>query len=740
MKLVSNKYKDTMNMSVRPTSQFQARLEMLDRKVETDSTVTEFLKAVFATSIFDTNHECDYITFEKDYFAVGGSTRILPESNYRANGFVSSVMTDADGNFAQIPTVDVELNAVKTFVGMTYTFAKAHPTRIRVTVYLDGEQVHQFISEPDGLEFVDDTNHIPECDRLTFEFLGMSEPYRRLRVSRMVFGLVKVFNTGDIISTDHTIQIDPISSSLPYDRLIMRISNYDRDYNPDNPQGMWEYFKNGLPLQVRYGAIVGNGIEWIDAAYLFLSDAPTVEQNVAIFEATDVLSYMTGTYYKGLWREQGISLYDLAIDVFADAGVSYYEIPVALQNIITHAPMPVLTHRECLQIIANAGRCTLYSDVSGKVVMKLQLNAEVSITDNGHVPWADVQKTYGGNIQHDYITFEPNKWKIESSRDRFIVPEDETTYKDTCFVSSGISGMDGKFSTYPTLYVGYSLPVSSYQFQIGFDSLNEDYAPDFNVIFSNDGVVVKTVEVRGNTEIVYTVNEEVLNYTLVTIQILSTSRPNHRIRVESIDSGRVTDFYLDFSIAMIKPKVTRSAELKSVDMIVHSYSVPSDSTLVYQAVDVDIYGEKEIQISYNPSTELSAIITGGELVSAVFYAETGLLTIRADATVNIEVHGKLLTIKDSTVSVHVKNSGESCPIDNPLISSAAVAQSVGEWVANYLKGRNSYETNFRQDFRLDGNDIIYVQSEFEEMIPARITKLQYKLPGQEGAIRVRRLT
>ena len=33
MKVVSNAYKETMNQVVRPTSQFQARLEMIDRGV-----------------------------------------------------------------------------------------------------------------------------------------------------------------------------------------------------------------------------------------------------------------------------------------------------------------------------------------------------------------------------------------------------------------------------------------------------------------------------------------------------------------------------------------------------------------------------------------------------------------------------------------------------------------------------------------------------------------------------------
>lgn len=738
MKVVSNGYKETMNQIVRPTSLFQARLEMIDRGVENDSTITEQQKAPFATSVFDTNHECDYITFEKDFFVVGGNTLILPESNYLANGFVSSVLTDADGRFNPIPTIEIAFGQIREFIGMTYAFIKDYPKQIRVTAFLDDENVSQFISEPNGLEFVDVIHHIQNCDKVRFEFLSMNESYRRLRISRLLFGFTKVFETKDVISTKHTMSIDPVSSSLPSNKLSMRIANYDKGYNPDNPQGMWEYFKNGQPIQVRYGTTVNDNVEWVDAAYLYLSDAPTVDGSVASFEANDLLSYMTNTYYKGIWREKGISLYDLATDVFADAGITAYEIPKSLQSVITYAPMPNLTHRECLQLIANAGRCVLYCDVSGKVVMRLQLDADATVTDNGHTSWSNVQQAYDHTAAYDYITFEPHKWRVESKDNRLIMSDG--TYKPTGFVSSAISDSKGQFSSHPTLYVAYSLPVSSYQFKIGFDSINEDYAPDFNVIFSDKGEVVKNIQVRGNTEVAYTVNEEVIDYTLVTIEILSTSRPYHRIRVESIDSGDVTDFYLDFSIAMSKPTVIRTEELKSVDVVTHLYTAQGTVDEIYHAEDVPIQGEKEIQVTYSPSFNIEAHVTGGTLVAAKLYAESAFLTIRSEANVAIVLTGVNLNKKDMNVSVFVNQTGTICPLNNPLITDRATAQAVGEWVAKYYRNRSSYEVNFRQDFRLDPNDVIYIQSEFEDMIPARITKLQYSLPGQEGAISVRRLT
>lgn len=728
-----------MSQIVRPTSQFQARLEMIDREVEGETTAVASLKTPFSTSIFDKVHECDYLTFEQDFMQVGGNALILPETNYLRNGYVSAVLTDENGRFAEIPTLEFEFNSVKDFVGMTYEFAKAYPTEICVTYYLDGIQQGQFISRPTGLEFVDEDNHIPDCDKVKFEFLGMSEPFRRLRISKMLFGLVKIFNTCDILSTDHTASVDPISSSLPYEKLTMKVTNYDKDFNPDNPHGMWEYFKNGQPLRVRYGTTVDGKTEWVDAAYLYISDAPTVDGKTATFTASDALSFLTNTYNKGLWRAEGISLYDLAVDVLQDAGVTSYSIPAYLRNIVTYAPMPIATHRECLQMIANAGRCVLYTSVDGEIVMRLQINADVNITDNGHYKWSSLKGIYNGGSKADYITFEPDKWRIGMGN-LYIPTENSEEYKNTGFISAEQSDSKGNFANPPKLYVAYSLPVSSYQFSIGFDSVNETCAADFNLEFTLGDKLVKRVEVRGNTEVIYTLNEEVIDYTLITIEILSTSRPYHRVRVESVNEGKVTDFYLDFATAMQSPKVKKSEELKCVDVSVHSYQISEQPTEIYKSSDVAIGGEKVIQINYDLSADISAQVSRGELISAEYYAETAFLLIRAENTADIIVTGRQLIDKQSIITTAVNRNGEPCPIDNPLVTNVVWAKELGEWVANYLKCRNSYETNFRQDFRLSVNDIIYVQSDFEENIPARITKLQYKLPGQTGAISVRRMT
>lgn len=577
MKKVSNEYKEVMGQTVRPASQFQASLEMVDRSIESDATVTASEQTHFSTGVFDKVHECDYATFEKDFLEVGSDLRILPESNFLKNGYVSSVTCGKNGRFQSIPIIEFTFSEPRSFIAMSYQFARAYPRQIRVRYYLQGELVGDFISRPDRTDFVDDVNHIYDCDRITFEFLSMSEPNRRLRLSRLVFGYEKRFDMKDIISVDHTMSVDPISSSLPYEKIILKVNNQDKDYDPDNPKGTWVYFTNGQPLTVRYGVKVDNLIEWVEAGRLVLSDAPTVDNSVASFTAVDVLSTLTNTYYKGVWYVGGRSLYDLAVDVFVDAGVTDYSISEKLKEIKTVSPLPMVSHRECLQLIANAGGCVLYPNNRGVIVLE------------------------------------------------------EQTYDDA--------------------------PV---------------------------------------------------------------------------------DFYLDFTKMFEKPVVKKTEKLKSVDVSVHSRYKDASSSELCKYESVEINGVREIQVEYDTATDFVTTVDGGELLSAVYYARTAFLQISAESTVNIVVHGYKVIDDTSIISHKVENDGEVCPVDNPLVTDVTRAKILGEWVANYLKIRNSYETNFRQDFCLDVNDLIHIQSAFEENIPARITKLQYKLPGQQGAISVRR--
>ena len=97
----------------------------------------------------------------------------------------------------------------------------------------------------------------------------------------------------------------------------------------------------------------------------------------ASFRARDLLEYMNGTFYEGMYNPSGTSLYALAEQIMlkadlplnADGSVKWH-IDESLRSIYTVAPLPIDTLANCLQMIANASGCVLYQGRDG--VLRLE--------------------------------------------------------------------------------------------------------------------------------------------------------------------------------------------------------------------------------------------------------------------------------------------------------------------------------------------------------------------------------
>lgn len=378
MKSASSGFVEALNQTIRPTTQFQAVLGVSISELAKDATVTYENMAPFATGILDTKHECDYITFEKNFFRVGSDQRIVPDSGYLQNGFVSSSIpgneTTQGGKTwveftSNIPKITISLKEVRSFDGLTFQFSECWPRRMLVYVYLGTTRKQSFYVDPDALEY-QAMHEIQECDKIEIQIHSLQttkDRLRRVRITGLSLGWAKTYNTSDVISVEHTMSVDVLSFDLPSHHLTMKVANYDKAYDPDNPSGIWKYFSRGQPIRIRYGTEVNGATEWLDADRLYLSDAPKVEGDTATFEAYDRLYFLTETYTRGVYVPAGQTLRDMAIDVLQDAGVTDYDLGEWLSLWYISTPMPLLTHRECLQLIANASGHTLTVDRDGRI-------------------------------------------------------------------------------------------------------------------------------------------------------------------------------------------------------------------------------------------------------------------------------------------------------------------------------------------------------------------------------------
>lgn len=210
--------------------------------------------------------------------------------------------------------------------------------------------------------------------------------YRSARIEEIVLGIDKEYHKTDLLSYSHSQSVNPLSSELSMNEINFSLNNVDKIYNLYNPDTLSKYLIERQEIKVKYGYKINDSIEWIDGGVFYLSewDAPQDGIN-ADFIARSLLEFMQGIYYNGMYHADGISLYDLAVDVLTDSdlpinidgSVKWY-IDESLKDIYTTAPLPIDTHANCLQLIANAAGCVMYQDRSGIIRLK---PLEISMSD-----------------------------------------------------------------------------------------------------------------------------------------------------------------------------------------------------------------------------------------------------------------------------------------------------------------------------------------------------------------------
>jgi hypothetical protein len=320
-----------------------------------------------------------YATLERNLWVLDGSKKILPTTDFVDTSYVGNVLSNNDCTFTSNPVVELTFPRVfySYLPGLIIIWDMAHgdyAVDFKITLYKEGAKgSEKLVTGNDTTRTVVDMD-INEYDKIVVEILKWSLPRRRARIARIHLGQSITYGKRDLFGTfTHTQEVDPLSAKMPKMSLKFSVNNVDDSYNPYNQAGISKYLVERQEIQVRYGYKIGSDVEWIPGGMFYLSgwDAP---QNglYANFEARDILEFMNGIFMKGVYRPSGVSLKDLAEEVLFDAGLPEREdgqppwkLHESLNDIYTVAPLPLVRHSECLQMIANAAGCVMYVDREG---------------------------------------------------------------------------------------------------------------------------------------------------------------------------------------------------------------------------------------------------------------------------------------------------------------------------------------------------------------------------------------
>lgn len=320
----------------------------------------------------------NYATLEKNFWLLNDSQPIYGSEEIEQT-YVSEFMSDRNCLFTNKPCITLTSEVYLTTLGLSMVFDSInnnYAKKINVKAYRDDSIImnkdYTIEKASDRIIFADN-DELVRWNKIEIYFVESSLPYRRIRVNQLLFGITEIYTDDEILEAENSKKTTLINSDLPTHTFKFTIDNMDKLFNPDNPEGWYRYILQKQPISYSWGYQLDDGtIEWILGGKMLLTGSVEVGENKVSFNTTTLINYLTHTYKKGVYNVNGMSLYDMAVEVLTENGIkpSQYRLWEGLRNLKTDAPIPKLETRQILQIIATAGNCVLYTDNENVLVIE----------------------------------------------------------------------------------------------------------------------------------------------------------------------------------------------------------------------------------------------------------------------------------------------------------------------------------------------------------------------------------
>lgn len=207
------------------------------------------------------------------------------------------------------------------------------------------------------------------------------------------------------------------------------------------------------------------------------------------------------------------------------------------------------------------------------------------------------------------------------------------------------------------------------------------------------------------------------------------------------------DVKITFAEMFEKPSVDIKTSVKEVRVMVYDADYSGESTERYnsdwQTKTEDNSFIIEIPIDNPVISEYRLELGEGSTVSldrdnSTLGAFMCRVALKGLGSFRLRILVRDVSLRKHVITIPVGNEGEICEIDNPLIMYDSDAEKIGRKIAEYYKKRKVYEMPVREDFSMETGDIVNFTNDLEQIHPGLITRLQFNIPGQTGAMEVRR--
>ena len=704
MQTASLEYKKTIKQLPRNRGYIRATIGIINQEAQNSASAKESKLAYFSndTKPFEGNSVSRiYATAEKNFSKLDGTMYFLPEENSSLNLYNNGLVSE---DIAGVLYINFKEPAGFDIKGLMIEFGDSYPNMIEIE-WDNGKNLYK---NENGRFITEDV-----YEGVTFLKIIPVNMETRLRIFEITFGIAKTFTNESVLNYSLKEYVSPVSESIPSQDMVLEVDNQSLYYSVDNPESAFAFLETGQEIRVMFGYdITGNGtVEWLPENTCYLKEWKA-DDIKARFVATDRFDYITGYYYKGLYRENGISLYDLAIDVLNDAGIDdskeYYLDPY-LKNIIVYNPIPPVKSTEALQIIANAGRCILYQDRKKRIHMDSSFVPDMVISTDNKEEYSSVEKLLKSTLKEAYA-IQSNDFSIVDGSVLFMPLEGP--YKKTGYVSKSIADESGLFLNNPIITITSEASFSVYGLIINFRNV----APkQFVITTYNQGEQVEQ-HVIDDSELSYVTYETFELFDTMKIEF-TKGYPNAKVTIDNILISDITDYTLERSIDIYgNPVGQRKNKVKSISVARNVYK--NNSEIVELALEKVTMIESELiqtVVFSEPVYEISVSADSANVNAEIIEKSSYMVVVKFEKSTSAKeeftykVSGKKYTIDIFQEKSIYNAHGEEMLWNNPLISNIEHAKDVKDWIATHFLGDVEYEISWRGDPRIDAGDLIYLE-------------------------------
>ena len=728
MQKVSDLYKKSIKQKMRNRGYIRATIGIVNSEAQENIASSKTNNLAYFSNVIKPfkGYVVDkpYATAEENYSKIDGTMYFLPKEEngyeYYNNGLVSNVIL---GSFV------IDFSGVKglDIKGLTIDFGEYFPTSFTVK-WDSGSKTY----ENNARRFVTE-DVFENVSYFRISANKMVNRNGRLRIHEIMCGIAKTFVNENVTSYSFKDYVSPISETIPSQDMSIEMDNQDLYYSVDNPDSAFAFFEVGQEIKVSFGYDVdGNeNIEWLPENTCYLKTWKADDVKVR-FTATDRFDYLTGKYYRGKFSAEGVSLYDLAIDVLHDAGITderEYFIDPYLKNVIVNNPMPVVKHSEALQIIANTGRCILYQGRDKKIRMKASFVPDLSVAVNNQTEYSSINKLLKPTPKEAYAIHSNDFSAVDGT---VLFMPSNGQYKETGYVSNSIADENGLFEENPVITITPEASFYVYGVILNFRNV----APKEYVITTYLNEQQITQLTINNPSLESIVDEEFEPFDKMVIEF-TKGHQNSRITIDNILVNDITSYTLERSLDIYgNPTGERKEKVKSISVTQHVYSESAESkTLKTEKLVLKENSTRKTIYLNKPSFEFEAL-TDSDVVTAQIIEQSNYMAVveftkltEGDLTVNCKLVGKEYFVNDSNYIVTHNEHGSEIEWNNPLVSTETLASDLESWLAEYFLGDVEYNISWRGDPRIDAGDLMYLELKDRDTALIKVTENSLNFNG-----------